>query len=105
MPLVYKNIEAQGTTVVSGGISDLIAVVVNTATASSVVTVFDGNTTTTTNLPVVATIDASGQGNFFYGCVCQGGIVVTMATATSKITVIYDQYPSEFSFTDEDYES
>jgi len=95
MPILYFNLEAQGTQVVSSGPVDLIAVVVNTATAASVITVFDGMNTTTTALSKVATIDGSVAGNFFYGCVCRNGLTVTMATATAKITVIYDQYTYE----------
>jgi len=96
MPILYFNLEAQTTgQVVSSGPVDLIAVVVNTATATSVITVFDGMNATTTGLPKVATIDGGTVGNFFYGCVLRNGLTVSMATATAKITVIYDQYTYE----------
>jgi hypothetical protein len=95
VPWLYNNLAAQSTVVVSSGPVDLIAVVVGTAAAGSVVTVFDGVNTTTTGLPVVATIDASATGNFFFGCICRSGITVTMSGGTAKITTIFDQYGYE----------
>lgn len=92
MAVLYNNIEALGTTIVATGPVDLIAVVVNTAAATSVVSVFDGQNLTTSALPKVATIDGGTVGNFFYGCILRNGLTVTMATAAAKITVIYDEY-------------
>jgi hypothetical protein len=88
----YRNVATQNTFFVAGASVDLVAVVVNTAAASAVCTVYDSNTTTAGNVPTIATIDASAVGNFFYGCHCDRGILVVTSGGNANITIIYDTY-------------
>jgi len=87
----YRNLAATSTVILNGGPCDLIAVVVNTAAASAVVSVFDGVGLTTTGMRPVATIDASATGNFFYGNRCQNGLTVTLSGGNANVTVVFDQ--------------
>jgi hypothetical protein len=88
----YRNIATQNTFIVAGASVDLVAVVVNTAAASAVVTVYDSRDTTVGNVPTIATIDASAVGNFFYGCQCDRGILVVTSGGNANVTIIYDTY-------------
>src|SRR5438477_118349 len=84
----YFHISTQATfTIASGGVS-LIAVTVNNGAASAVVTVYDGMSATAT--PVIATINASAAGNFFYGNVCHGGLTVVQSGGSADVTIIFD---------------
>jgi hypothetical protein len=85
----YRNLTTQTTVSVSPAPVDLIAVIVNTAAASAVVTVYDG---TSSGAPAIATIDASATGNFFYNCACINGLTVVTSGGNANVTVIYDGY-------------
>lgn len=103
MPLLHFNIPAvQQTARVSGGATDLIAIVVNTAAASAVVTVFNGANATnvTSSLDKVATIDASATGNFFYGSVCRNGLTVTLSGGNADVTIVHEPYDEFFPVDD-----
>jgi hypothetical protein len=86
----YRNITTQTTVFVAPAPCDLIAVVVNTAAASAVVTVSDGSVAA--NAPTIATIDASATGNFFYNSACINGLTVAQSGGSANVTVIYDDY-------------
>lgn len=94
---LYRHLNTLGTVVVFGPPADLIAVVVNTAVAAAVATVFDANETNTTALTTVAVVDASATGTYFYGAQCLGGIVVQLATGAADLTIIYEPYPTDFA--------
>jgi hypothetical protein len=87
----YRNISTLSTVTLNGGPCDLIAIVVNTAAASAVVTVYDGVGAGTTVMRQVAAIDASATGNFFYGNRCQNGLTVTLSGGTANVTAVFDQ--------------
>jgi hypothetical protein len=86
----YRNMTTQTTIFVAPAPVDLIAVVVNTAASAAVVTASDG--ATASNAPVIATIDASATGNFFYNCACINGLTVAVSGGNANVTVIYDAY-------------
>ena len=81
-----RNITTQTTVNISTAPCELVAVIINTAAASAVATVFDSPTSTGTK---IATIDASATNNFFYGNACRSGLTVVTSGGSADITVIY----------------
>lgn len=71
----------------SGGDVKLYAINVSTATATAVVTVYNGNSTSD---PVVDVIDAASKGtSHYYGALFPNGLYVKQTTAGAKVSVIY----------------
>lgn len=100
MAWMHRNITAAGTVVVFRAPTDLMAVVVCTAAAGASVLVVDGNDPAATDPNQVATIDASATGNFFFGSLCRGGVLVTMSGGNANVTIIHNPYPQGFDFSD-----
>lgn len=74
----------------ANGAARLWAVVINKATATAVVNVYNG---TTTSDPQVASIDAGTAGPRtveYGGLLCQKGIFVDQITAAADVTIIYE---------------
>lgn len=83
----YKNLTAAGTTTsIAPGPAVLVGVTVNTAAASSTVTIYD-NTAASGNK--IATIDSSQLGNFSYFVRAKKGITVVIAGGNPDITLSY----------------
>lgn len=80
------SLQASGTQ--APGAAHLQKVNVCTGTASSVVTIYDGQASTAT---VVATIDASAKGSYDFGGIrLPNGLFVRMSGANSDVTISYD---------------
>jgi hypothetical protein len=82
----YKNLESTAAVSVAGPVR-LHRVIINTATATAVVKVYDGTSTSGT---LVATIDGASKSNHdFGGALLAGGLYVDQTVAASKLTVVY----------------
>jgi hypothetical protein len=76
-----KNIAAAGSSVT------LVAVNVNTGATSAVLTVYDG---IDSSGAVVATVDASAKGSYWFGGVrLPGGLYVALTGGNADVTVSY----------------
>ena len=80
------NLIAPGTTVIAqGGGGELWSVNVNTAAAGGILKIYNDVTAVTPNL--VATIDCSAIGSFWYGVYCQRGITAVLSGASPDVTI------------------
>lgn len=76
------------TTVVAQGPAFLGLITINTATASSVITVYDDVTAVAANK--IATVDGNVKGTTAYFGRCKRGITVVTSGATTDCTITYD---------------
>lgn len=90
----YEVVGTSGTlTLGSAGVSVFLDnVVVGTGVASGIVTIYEGNGTTS-GAPngsgrKIAEIDASATGFYDFDATCLGGIYVTVTGGASKVTVV-----------------
>lgn len=85
---VFKNLNANATTILKRSPGKLHRIVVNKTGASSVVTVYDNTAASGTT---IAIINSTLEGAFEYGCEFQIGLTIVISGGTaSDITVIYD---------------
>ena len=72
----------------ANGAAKLVAVVVNKATATAIINVYNG---TSTSDPQIASIDGNAVGNRdYWGLLCPKGIFVDQVTAAADVTIIYE---------------
>lgn len=84
--LTYTHLSAQGNASVAlaDGGARLFTVNVNTGATSAVLTIYNG---TDANGDVVAVIDASAAGSFFYGVKCNDGIYAALSGGDADVTI------------------
>lgn len=81
----FKHLTS-GTTTLASGSAHLWTVNVNTAAASSTVTIYNN---AAASGEVVAVIDSASKGSHGYGIYCEGGLTVVIAGGTPDVTVGY----------------
>lgn len=83
---VHGYLQTANDTFALGAHARLWAIVVGTAAASAVVTVYNG---TSTSDPVMATIDAAAAKDvYFLGVRCPAGLFVKLTAGNAKVTVV-----------------
>ena len=82
----YLRLTAAGDVKTGAALSHAVLhrVNVNSATASAVVEIYDGQSTTGTK---VARIDASAKGTYEYAIRCENGVYAVMTGAVSDVTI------------------
>lgn len=87
--MVFKHLSATGTGAISPANSTtvLVSVTVNTAASSAVLKLYDGQDNTGT---LVAQIDASAQGNYWFGGVrLHAGLYYDLSGGNADITIVH----------------
>jgi hypothetical protein len=87
-PFKYTNITTDTTTTVKSGIGLLHAVVINTAAATEVITIFDNTAASGTKIGTI-TVVAGQAVTVFYDVGFNTGLTIQTATAASDITVVW----------------